>query len=109
MKELKRPVSLAFAVLTIFSGSASAETGSPVLITEIRPYMGTNVTTFTAAEVTTCGTKTFRINGIDTPSGKAALAAVYTAIATGSKVKIEVTNCTGWGSNIQSIYLTNQK
>ena len=109
MKGIKRSACLFAAISILSAGPANAETGDPVFITEVRPYMGSNNTIFTASAVTVCDTRTYRIKGIDTASGKAALAAVYTAIATGFKVKIEVTNCTGWGSEIQSIRLTNSK
>lgn len=109
MKGIKRSACLLAVISTLSAGPANAETGDPVFIKEVRPYMGSNDTVFTASAATACDTDTYRIKGIDTASGKAALAAVYTAIATGFKVKIEVTNCTGWGSEIQSIYLTNLK
>jgi len=97
------------SVLSGFVVVASASTGAPLKIVEVRPYMGSNDVVFAVSANSVCNTDHFRIRGINTMAGKAAYAAVLAALAAGNKVRVEVTNCQGWGSNIQSVYMTDDQ
>lgn len=83
------------------------ETGPRVKITQLRPYMGSGQVFVHVNSSQLCGTSVFKIVLSD-PAGKEAYAAALTAIATGKNVALEVSNvtgCTGWGTQLQSIWL----
>lgn len=97
-----------FAILSLLPtiGLATPESAAPVSVTEIRPYV--NGTIFVAVDsVELCNTTVFRID-VTAPGKNGMYAAVLTAVATGKKVRLEVstaTGCQGWGTALQSVYL----
>jgi hypothetical protein len=84
--------------------SATAETSPPVSIKSMRVYTGGGVYVETVETPAACATSIFVIQYNDAARDQMT-SVVMTALTTGKKVLIEVANCVGWGSSIQSIYL----
>jgi hypothetical protein len=91
----------------IFSTFAFAEpTGAPVKITSMRTYVGTGIVFIATDSNALCGTGTFTLD-TKIAGGKEAYAAALAAYLSGKTITIEISNatgCTGWGTQIQSIY-----
>ena len=102
---LKLLAVLAFASCAFMAWGG--ETGPRVKITQLRPYMGSGQVFVHVDSSQLCGTTVFKIVLSD-PAAKEAYAAALTAVATGKKVALEVSNttgCAGWGTQLQSIWL----
>lgn len=103
---------LLFIAGMIFSAGAFADpTTAPVSILFIRPY--NNSATAGAAyiqvdQTSVCDTNVYRVN-FALNNSKEVYAAALAAFLANRKVKIEVVNtgCTGWGTDIQSIFVVN--
>lgn len=95
--------------LMFLVGSVQAEPSSPtaVKIVAIRPYVQSYAIYIQVDSEQLCNTSLFRLY-LNEVGGKEAYAAALTAVATGKKVILEVSNtkgCTGWGTELQSIIL----
>lgn len=114
MKTLTR-ITLSFLVLSISGLCVAEPTSPPVKIISLRPYMdagnaSAGVVYVTVDSSTFCGTSVFRIN-LSWGGGKAAYAAALSAEVSGKSVQLEVptsVGCTGWGQDLQSVYILNQ-
>lgn len=106
---------LAFLTLLAPGLCLAEPTSAAVKIVSLRPYMdASNVSAgviYVRVDSSTfCGTDTFVIN-LGWNGGKEAYAAALSAVVSGKSVQLEVpTNvgCTGWGQNLQSVYILNQ-
>jgi hypothetical protein len=100
---------LGLSILIMLSASVQAEPTSPVAVKvlQVRPYMESNLVYIEVSSAGLCNATIFVIQ-TNLLGGKEAYAAALTALATGKKVLLEVSNttgCTGFGTKLQSIYL----
>jgi hypothetical protein len=95
--------------LMLLIGAVSAEPSSPatVKIMQVRPYANSHSVYIHVSSGQLCSTSAFVIM-TDEPGGKGMYAAALTALTTGKRVILEVSNatgCTGWGTKLQSLYV----
>ena len=110
MKKVILITSVLFMVM-FFSVEAFADPMSGwIYIYTIRPYSSTSGPVLLSVSSTAlCGTDTFTIN-TTAPNGKEMYAAALSAVMTKKLVMLEVSNstgCTGFGTLLQSISVTN--
>lgn len=95
--------------LMLLIGAVSAEPSSPapVKILQVRPYANSYAVYIDVSSGQLCSTSAFVIMTNEL-GGKEMYAAALTALATGKRVILEVSNatgCSGWGTKLQSLYV----
>lgn len=102
---------LLLAALAVASPAAAEPTSGPFTVSYLRPYLdGAGKVYFgvkpVQAGATVCGQTELSIF-VNSPDGKAAYAALLSALLSGKQVLIEAPNagCTGWGTTVQSVYI----
>ena len=90
--------------INLFSSTVYSEpTSGAATIYAIRPYIGGNWVYLTIAGLPAiCQTTVFTID-LGKPNGKAAYTAALAAMLTKSQVMLEISNATGWATELQSI------
>lgn len=104
-----RPITSALLVALCTPNAIRAEpTGGKVSIVAVRPYVG-GLIYLHVSSGSLCATSVFTFSASEA-NGKEMYAVALTALASGKKVQLEVSNaagCTGWSTRLQSIYLYN--
>jgi hypothetical protein len=109
MKSIMRSLSLLVCLNVAFMPSAFAgEVSTAVKVSKLRAYSNSAAVGIVEFETpVVCNTTAFRIDLI-APGGKEMYATLLTALTTGKKVQVEVSNgtgCTGWGTYLQSVFM----
>lgn len=102
-----RLVGLFGLMLPIGTLVAEPSSPAPVKILQVRPYANSYSVYIDVSSGQLCGTSAFVIMTHE-PGGKEMYAAALTALTTGKRVILEVSNttgCTGWGTKLQSLYV----
>ena len=98
---------IAAAGLACAFGAAAGPTSGEETLLALRPY-GNNTHVYVhVATSALCSTSVFIID-TGVPNGKEMYAAALTALASGKKVQLEVSNatgCAGWGTRLQSFWI----
>lgn len=84
----------------------AGELSGKVNITSLRPY-GVGLAYVQVTPIGVCGTDVFVIR-LDEPGGKEMYSLALTAVSSGKRVELEVSNttgCTGWGTRLQSMFI----
>lgn len=107
MFRLGRVFGLSSLILLIGSVSAEPSSPAPVKILQLRPYANSYAVYLEVSSGQLCNTSAFIIM-TNEPGGKEMYAAALTAVASGKRIILEVsdaTGCTGWGTKLQSLYI----
>lgn len=97
---------MAIAVFGVSSLAHGEPTTAPTTITQLRPYLGSYSAYIALASSNICdGNTVYRID-INQPMGKEVYASVLAAMIAGKSIAIEVAGCQGWGTPVQSVYMS---
>lgn len=103
----KLTVCMLFVLAYCIDAALAEPTSARVVILDLRPYAGSEVTYVHVNSTALCNTDVFIID-TSQANGKQMYAAALTAVASGKEVALEVANatgCTGWATKLQSIYI----
>ncbi|TBV73263.1 hypothetical protein [Pseudoxanthomonas winnipegensis] len=104
---IKLTVCIFFVLACCIDAALAEPTSARVVILDLRPYAGSEVTYLHVNSTALCNTDVFIIDASQA-NGKQMYAAALTAVASGKEVALEVANatgCTGFGTKLQSIYI----
>lgn len=97
---------MAIAVFGVSTLSHGEPTTAPTTMTQLRPYVGSYSAYVTLASSNICdGNTVYRID-INQPMGRETYATVLAAMIGGKSIAIEVAGCQGWGTPVQSVYVS---